>query len=193
MLNRIVFQLRKILSWMLYSVLMRKFHFGSVIIKPMLIKGYKNIDIGKNVLIRNYARIEVVQPQNDSVIVIGNNVNIEQNVHIIGRCKIVIGNNVTITPNCSIVDVIHPYEDIWDETKIGNRISDKCKPVIIGEGTFIGTKSHVNPGVIIGKHCIIGANSVVTSNLPDYTVATGAPAKIIRKFSAEENKWIKVE
>ena len=46
--------------------------------------------------------------------------------------------------------------------------------------------------VKIGKHCVIGANSVVTKNIPDYSVAIGSPAKVIKKYNFESKKWVKV-
>lgn len=171
---------------------MNSFGNHSKIISPMMISNHKFISIGKNVFIRNGIRLEVVDPQNDIVIKIGNNVNIEQNVHIVGRCKIEIGNNVTITGGCSIVDVIHPYEDIDDSRKIGDRISTSFYPVSIGDYSFIGYGSHINPGVSIGKYCIIGAKSVVTKNIPDYCVVAGTPAKIIKKYCHKNKMWIKV-
>ena len=44
----------------------------------------------------------------------------------------------------------------------------------------------------IGKHCVIGANSVVTKDVPDYSVAAGAPCKVIKKYNFEKNEWEKV-
>lgn len=173
-----------------YKVCMKSFGRRSRIISPMLINNPQYIEIGDGVLIRNGLRLEVVDPQNDVVISIGNNVNIEQNCHIIGRVKVIIGNNVTITGNCSIVDVSHPFEDIHEKKKIGDRISNVEQPVIIGDGSFIGFGAHISPGVTLGKNCVVGAGSVVTKSMPDYSVVTGVPAKIIKRYSFEEDKWV---
>ena len=175
-----------------YRLLMFQFGSKSRIIKPLLILNYKHISVGNNVLIRNGARIEVVDPQNEVVIKIGNNVNIEQNVHIVARYLVQIGNNVTITGGCSIVDVIHPYDDINSNQKIGDRISEGFYPVYIGDDSFIGYGTHISPNVNIGKNCIIGANSVVTKDVPDYCVVAGAPARIIKRYCHESQSWKKV-
>lgn len=172
--------------------MMNKFGTKSRIYNPMLIVNHKNIAIGNNVLIRNGIRLEVVDPQSDVVIIIGDNVNIEQNVHIVARSSIVIGDNVTITGNCSIVDVVHPYDEINPAKKIGDRISQESFPVSIGNDSFIGYGVHINPNVKIGKNCIVGANSVVTSNVPDFCVVAGAPAKIIKRYCHESQSWKKV-
>ncbi|EOB1207374.1 acyltransferase [Photobacterium damselae] len=182
-----------VISQIKYKILMRKFGIKSRIINPMLITNYKNIEIGDDVFIRDGLRLEVVNPENSGVVIsIGNNVNIEQNVHIVAHNRIVIGNNVSITGGCSIVDIEHPYDDIYSETKIGSRISEIEKNVIIGDDSFIGFGTHINPGVSIGKYCIIGARSVVTKDIPDYCVAAGNPAKIIKKYDFELKEWIKV-
>ena len=54
-------------------------------------------------------------------------------------------------------------------------------PVVIGEGSWLGENVCVC-GASIGKHCVIGANSVVTNDIPDYCVAVGAPARVIKKI-----------
>ncbi|MBB1201486.1 acyltransferase [Enterobacteriaceae bacterium 89] len=192
LLNRVKSLFNLAVSQVLYKLSMKSFGTRSRIISPMLIVNPKNIVIGNNVLIRNGIRLEVVDPQKDTVIAIGNNVNIEQNCHIIGRVSVTIENNVTITGNCSIVDVIHPYEDIHDVTKIGNRIADVDASVSIGEGSFIGYGAHIAPGVSIGKHCVVGAGSVVTKSIPDYSVASGVPAKVTKRYSFDEQKWVTV-
>jgi acetyltransferase-like isoleucine patch superfamily enzyme len=62
--------------------------------------------------------------------------------------------------------------------------------VEIGEGAWIGENVCII-GASVGKGCVIGANSVVTKNIPDYCVAVGAPAKIIKRYSFELNEWLK--
>ncbi|UXB11407.1 acyltransferase [Aeromonas dhakensis] len=181
-----------IYSQLKYKILMHSFGHKSRIIKPMLISNHKHISVGDNVIIRDGIRLEVVDPQNDIVIKIGNNVNIEQYVHIVARCSVSIGNNVSITGGCSIVDVVHPYDDISSTEKIGNRIESTCMPVSIGDGSFIGFGVHINPGIIIGSNCIIGARSVVTKNVDDYCVAAGNPAKVIKKYNFDKRVWERV-
>ncbi|MFZ8967362.1 MAG: acyltransferase, partial [Ilumatobacteraceae bacterium] len=55
----------------------------------------------------------------------------------------------------------------------------------IGDGSWLGTGTVVLPGASIGRHVAVGANSVVTGSLPDYSVAVGAPARVIRQYSAD--------
>jgi acetyltransferase-like isoleucine patch superfamily enzyme len=186
--------------WILRTYLLFRWRFHSLgtfsfIRKPILLKGKRFIRIGNRVSIRDGVRIEALQtsPNREPLLEIGNNTNIEQFVHIICHSHIRIGDNVSITGKCAIVDVNHPYENIEDVTKIGVRIRDEDSFVTIGDGTFLGYGAVVLPNVRIGRHCVIGANSVVSRDVPDYTVVAGIPARPIRTFSKALNCWIACE
>ena len=64
--------------------------------------------------------------------------------------------------------------------------------VEIGDGTWIGENVCIL-GVKIGKNCVVGANSVVTKNIPDYCVAVGAPAYIIKRYCFDSKEWKKTD
>ena len=55
-----------------------------------------------------------------------------------------------------------------------------CKPVLIGKGAWIGAGATILPGVRVGKYAIVGAASVVTHDVPDFAVAVGSPARVIK-------------
>ena len=63
------------------------------------------------------------------------------------------------------------------------------KPVRIGDGTWIGQRVCILPGVTVGKHCIIGAGSVCTRSIPDYCIAVGVPAQVIKRWDTSEKQW----
>ena len=65
------------------------------------------------------------------------------------------------------------------------------KPVTIGDGCWIGEKVCILPGVTIGKKCIVGAGSVVTKSIPNFSMAVGNPAKIIKHYDFDKHKWEK--
>ncbi len=157
---------------------------GSRIDPPLLLVNPRYLSIGSHSMIRRGARIEIIvrDPQRPPSIQIGSNVNIEQNVHIVCSSGITIGDGVSITANCGIVDTSHPYDENNPDTKTGDRINSTHTPVEIGDYTFIGMGSVILPGVRIGKSCVIGANSTVTRDIPDYSIAAGSPAVVIRQL-----------
>lgn len=79
-----------------------------------------------------------------------------------------------------ITDCDHEYRNI-SVPVIDQGITQKGQTVSIGHGSYIGINAVIVGNVKIGKHCVIGANSVVTHNVPDYSVAVGSPAKVIKK------------
>ncbi len=155
----------------LYRLVFKRFGRGSLIRKPLLISNPGFISIGNGVSIRDGGRLEVVRPSDRRIphLSIGDDTNIEQNVHIVCHNRVKIGSNVSITGNCSIVDVTHPYADVTDTKKVGIRILDEDSFVEIGDGSFIGFGCVILPNVRIGMKVVIGANSVVTHDVPDYS------------------------
>lgn len=166
----------------------------TVLFKPLLVVGAQHIHIGRHCSIRDLARLEVIaRPEMGWLpqLRIGNNVNIEQGVHIICQCEVTIGDNVSITPYCAIVDTDHTYDPPDMLPKIGSRLPGQATRVVIGMGSFIGAHSVILPNVTIGVGCVIGAGSVVTRDVPDYAVVTGAPARIVKVFDPVSRQWTK--
>jgi acetyltransferase-like isoleucine patch superfamily enzyme len=182
----------KIKAIVFYRFLFGEFGKGSYIRRPMLILYPRHVRIGHRVSIRDGVRLEVVRSsgRRTPCLSIGNDTNIEQNVHIVCHSRIQIGSGVSVTGHCSIVDVTHPYSDVHHPAKVGARIEDADSFVEIGDGSFIGFGSVILPNVRIGAHVVIGANSVVTSDIPDYSVAAGAPAKVLKRYDWARQEWV---
>jgi acetyltransferase-like isoleucine patch superfamily enzyme len=174
-----------------YRHVFASFGRGSVLYKPMRLTNPRFMHIGKNVVIRNGARMEalVTDPENFPELRIGDNVNIEQNVHIVCHSNIVIGNDVSITGNCAIVDVTHPFNDVHDSIKIGDRILKERSYLEIGARSFLGFNAIVLPNVRIGRFCVVGAHSLVSRDIPDYSVVAGNPARIVRRYDEAKEEW----
>lgn len=165
----------------------------SKVIRPMRIIGKRFIHIGSDVVIMHDARIEAVYSYGGESFIpcikIGDNVDIQQRVHITCAESVVIGNDVSILPDVLITDINHPYEDVTIPPKMQ---SLKHAPVFIGDETIIGMGARILPGVRIGKHCCIGANAVVTKDIPDYSLAVGIPAVVLKEFNFEKKEWCKM-
>lgn len=116
-------------------------------------------------------------------IIIGDNVNIGEDCHITAINKIKIGKNVLMGKKITISDNSHGETD-FDSLlipPIKRRLFSKG-PVIIEDGAWIGDNVTILSGVRIGKNSIVGANALVTKNVPENCIVGGVPAKIIKNI-----------
>jgi acetyltransferase-like isoleucine patch superfamily enzyme len=93
--------------------------------------------------------------------------------------------------NVHISDHTHAFENI--NTPIIQQGINGIAPVSIGRGTWLGQNVVVLPGVTIGRHCVIGANSVVKSSIPDFSVAVDAPARVVKSYDPKTGRWKKIK
>ncbi len=106
---------------------------------------------------------------------------------IIGPVKI--GNDVILAQNIVISGLNHGYEDVTIPPSIQKVTT---KQIELSDNIWIGANAVITAGVKIGKHCVIGAGSVVTKDVPDYCVAVGNPAKVVKKYNAVTGNWERV-
>lgn len=135
-----------------------------ILLKPLFKKCGKNLQIAKNVTINMHRNC-----------IIGNDVYIAHNCWINATGGLYINDQVIISPNVIIATTKHQYID-----GVVSNIHSSNAPINIGKGTWIAGNSTIILGVDIGKGVIIGAGSVVTKNLNDYTLYAGTPAKYIK-------------
>jgi acetyltransferase-like isoleucine patch superfamily enzyme len=124
----------------------------------------------------------------ERVVGIGDRCVIGGGCSIAGHVSIEIGDDVWTGRNVHITDMNHDYADI--HLPIGRQHQPES-PVVIGAGSWLGHGVVVLPGAHIGRHVVIGANSVVVGDIPDHCVAVGAPARVIRRHDPERG-WIGV-
>lgn len=162
---------------------------------PSDIRNKKYIQFGEGFTTGKYCRIEAYPTDNEVCVTFGKNVQLNDSVHIVGRKKIFIGDNVLIASRVFITDLNH---GCYSEDYHSHPMSvPKDRPltassVLIEENVWIGENAVVLPGVIVGKGSIIGASSVVTKNVPPYSIVVGNPAKVIKEFDFDCNKWVLV-
>lgn len=169
------------------------FGYGSIIDYPYLqIKGLDKVSIGENSVILSGARICVFGEGNEFAIEIGDECYICYGVTILGVAgrKIKIGNNVLFASNIFITNECHGMNPESQVPYMSQPLTGL--DVEIGDGCWLGEKVCVLPGVKIGKKCIIGAGSVVTKSIPDYSIAVGNPARVVKKYDFTSHKWKKV-
>lgn len=160
---------------------------------PFDIRNRSNIDLGYGLTTGVGCRIEAFPQKKGIVLKFGRNVQINDYVHITAMCNVIIGDNVLMASKIYISDCTHgSYAgDEQDSTPTTPPALRKyfTSPVIIEDNVWIGESVSILPGVTIGKCSIIGANSVVTKNIPAYSIAVGIPAKAIKQFNINTNKW----
>ena len=123
-------------------------------------------------------------------IVLGYGSCIQQHAHITCASSIIIGEFTALTANVTITDITHPYDDILISPMLS---SAKSSFVKIGNNCLICNNVVILPGVILGNHNVVAANSVVTNiTTDDYCVLAGNPARVIKKFNIESGIWEKV-
>jgi acetyltransferase-like isoleucine patch superfamily enzyme len=168
------------------------FGTGSMIAFPWnTIYGERWMRIGADTYVGPGATLSVgIHPEqipiSDPVIVIGDRCLINKGTAIVAHYSIVIEDDVWTGHNCYVTDQNHGYEDL--ERSIGSQSMPE-KPVHIGRGSWLGFGVTVLPGVTIGEHVVVGAGSVVTTDLPARCVAAGVPARVLRFHNGQE--WVR--
>ena len=95
-----------------------------------------------------------------------------------------LGRDVLLARNVYISDHSHAYEDVT--RPVHAQGVSKVLPVVIGDGAWLGQGVVVCPGVSIGRGAVVGAGSVVLQDVPDFSVAVGSPARVVRSFGPRE-------
>jgi acetyltransferase-like isoleucine patch superfamily enzyme len=191
----IYFRIRDYLSVILYRVIFsfsfRDFGRGARVIWPLRIVGSRFVRLEDGVTLQYGAYIAVLRTCADAPqLNIGSGTQVGNYSHIICTRKIDIGPRVLIADRVYIADNLHSYKDI------GRPVMDQplrqLENVSIGAGSWIGENVCI-VGCTIGKNSVIGANSVVTRDIPDYCVALGCPAVPVKRFCQDRGEWRKVD
>lgn len=155
----------------------------------------KNVHIGYGIKIKDGYRIECYQTFYNQRL--NPNFTIEDGVIIGPRFTAFVADSLTIgkdTIFAGNVTLITENHGMNPESSIPYHAQELTTgPIRIGEGCWFGQNVSVLPNVSIGKKCIIATNAVVTSNVPDYSIAAGCPAKIIKKYNFKLHRWDKAQ
>ena len=129
--------------------------------------------IGENSIV--YNQLTVVLPKN---VTIGKGVTVMNGALMMAAGGITIEDKAMIAANVQLISNNH-------DPQVREIIT--CKPVVIKYGAWVGAGATILPGVTVGKYAIVGANSVVNKDIPDYAIAVGSPAKVIKYL--DKNKF----
>jgi acetyltransferase-like isoleucine patch superfamily enzyme len=141
---------------------------------------FNTFSLGDNSTIEDFCTV------NNGVgrVAIGNNVRIGIGSVLIGPVNI--GDDVRLAQNVVISGLNHNYTDVSQPIATQGVNTEQ---VYIGDETWIGANSVILSGVFIGKHCVVAAGSVVTKNIPSYTVVAGNPARVMKKYNSTNDTW----
>jgi len=148
---------------------------GAILDSPHLVV------VGANVEIGNDAWLNAVDDRGDGLptLRIGTGAHIGRFAHINAWRDVVIGANVLIADRVFITDCSHEFSA--RDVPIRHQGDVFVGPVVLGDGCWIGIGAVIMPGVTIGRNAVVGANAVVTRDVPDFAVAAGVPAKLLRR------------
>lgn len=165
---------------------------------PIDIRGKKYIDFGQNLTTGKRCRFDVFGGDiSEKKLIFGRNVQLNDAVHIVCMKSINIGNNVLMASHIFISDNSHgSYKGDNNDTDPNTPPIERhyfTAPIKIGDNTWIGEGVVIMPGVTIGNGCVIGAHSIVNKSIPDYTIAVGIPAKVVKKYNFNLKRWERYE
>ncbi len=177
--------------------LKNRFLFGAygkdVYIEPgVVINRPRYVHLGNHVRIKRNTSINLHlgdKNSKDPILFIGDHVIISEGCIISACNRIVIEENVGISPYVMIIDSTRKPGPIDRPSKEQDLVKGF---VHIGADSWIAFNVCIMPNVTIGKHCIIGALSVVTEDIPSYSVAMGIPARVVKRYDFDRKEWVKV-
>lgn len=141
---------------------------------------YNKFQLGRGSMVEDFSTV------NNAVgdVLIGDKTIIGIGCTLIG--PLTVGDDVMLAQNIVVSALNHGYKDVSIPPSMQKVI---CKPIIISDHVWIGANCVITAGITLGKHSIIGAGSVVTKDVPDYSVAVGNPAKVVKQYNAQTELW----
>ena len=164
---------------------------------PIHIRGRHAMRLGARLTTGRQVRLDAFPIEsNRMVLVIGNDVQLNDSVHIGAAELVEIGDHTLIASRVFITDHSH---GVYDRPDVGSRpdVIPVERPIVtlpvrIGCKVWLGEQVCILPGVTIGDEAVIGAGSVVTRDIPSRCVAAGNPARVIRQWDDVTHEWKRV-
>jgi acetyltransferase-like isoleucine patch superfamily enzyme len=183
-----------------FDVLVTRLRFPKcrLIRRPFYVRGRRWVNFGENLTCGRGLRMDALGDPSSTgpLIQIGADVEMNDYVHIGAIESVTIGNRVLIASKVFITDHDHGSYG-KDGVQTDPRISPSKRPltalpVVIEDDVWLGEFVSVLAGVRIGRGSVIGTMSTVTRDIPPYSIAVGSPARIIKHFNFDTNRWERV-
>lgn len=185
---RLANALRARLFRLLFARRFAAFGRKTLILAPIAIEGAERIHLGDGVYVAAQSCL-AAQPHGgagDCRLEIGDGCRIGRFNHIYAARRVVLGRKVLTANGVYISDNTHAFRDV--DCPVLDQPIEQLRDVEIGDGSWLGHNACIL-GATIGQGCVVGANAVVTRDLPDFSVAVGAPARIIQRYDPETGEW----
>jgi acetyltransferase-like isoleucine patch superfamily enzyme len=159
----------------------------SVLQPPVRLDGEWRIAIGSDVYVGAGSWLQVIDGDGDAVALeLGDGTSIQGGCILSAVSGVRLGRKVLLARHVYVSDHTHAFDDTT--RAVVEQGVDRVAPVEICDGAWIGENVVVCPGVRIGRGAVVGANAVVTSDVPDHSVAVGAPARVVRTFAPQRER-----
>jgi acetyltransferase-like isoleucine patch superfamily enzyme len=161
-----------------------RFGRDSVLEPPIRLSGEERIAVGDEVYVGAGSWLQVLDTSDEGVAIeLGDGTSIAGSCVLSAARSIRLGKKVLFARNVYVADHMHAFED--GSRAVLDQGITRVAPVEIADGAWLGENVVVGPGVRIGRGAVIGANAVVLEDVPDFAVAVGAPARVVRRFAGE--------
>jgi acetyltransferase-like isoleucine patch superfamily enzyme len=192
LVRRALGKLVRVLRWYVWNSRLGAIGDRSHIDSPAYVVGGKGIRLGSRVQVWRNARLEALPTTaGQGTITLEDDVMLQPYAHLAAVKSVQLGRGVMCGSHVYISDHDHDFANPDEPAISNNRVI--AAPVAIGDYTWLGENVVVLKGVEIGEHCVIGAGSIVTRSIPPYSVAVGAPARVVRRFDHQQKRWVKAE
>jgi acetyltransferase-like isoleucine patch superfamily enzyme len=160
----------------------------ALLVAPFRIDGAENIELGEGTFVQRGGWLYCVGIGGvPASLEIGAGCVFGYNNHITAVRKVVIGEQVLTANNVYISDNLHEFADV--ATPIMHQPVRFKGAVTIGAGSWIGENACII-GASVGRNCVVGANAVVTRDVPDFCVVAGVPAVVIKRYDPSSRTWL---